>query len=58
MIEDPRCCGSGACLINEEGYCWCGQKWDGGKMCFPLLENATQDGKDDNVPQIKRATHA
>lgn len=35
MLEDERCCGTGTCIINAEGYCWCGQKWDGQKMCFP-----------------------
>ena len=35
MTEDPRCCGTGTCIINDEGVCWCGQKWDGEKMCFP-----------------------
>jgi len=35
MSDDPRCCGSGACIINDDDYCWCGQKWDGEKMCFP-----------------------
>ncbi len=35
MNEDPRCCGSGACIIDKEGRCWCGQQWDGEKMCFP-----------------------
>ena len=34
-MEDERCCGTGTCIINAEGYCWCGQKWDGQKMCFP-----------------------
>jgi hypothetical protein len=29
---DKRCCGSGTCIINEAGECWCGQKWDGDKM--------------------------
>ncbi len=33
MTEDPRCCGSGTCLIDAEGRCWCGQQWDGEKMC-------------------------
>ena len=33
MTEDLRCCGSGTCLINAEGVCWCGQRWDGEKMC-------------------------
>ena len=31
-MEDKRCCGSGTCIINAEGVCWCGQKWDGEKM--------------------------
>ena len=34
MDEDLRCCGTGTCLINAEGQCWCGQHWDGEKMCF------------------------
>jgi hypothetical protein len=35
MEEDQRCCGSGTCLINAEGVCWCGQQWDGEKMSAP-----------------------
>ena len=35
MDDDIRCCGTGTCLINAEGFCWCGQQWDGTKMCFP-----------------------
>mgnify|MGYP005989187703 FL=1 len=31
-MEDKRCCGSGTCIINVEGICWCGQRWDGEKM--------------------------
>jgi len=38
-MEDPRCCGTGTCIINADGYCWCGQKWDGEKMCFPKLQD-------------------
>lgn len=34
-MYDTRCCGSGACIINAEGLCWCGQKWDGAKMLKP-----------------------
>ncbi|MBS3998627.1 MAG: hypothetical protein KGZ67_15040 [Hydrogenophaga sp.] len=34
-MDDPRCCGTGTCLINAEGFCWCGQQWDGERMCFP-----------------------
>ena len=35
MDKDERCCGSGACIINDEGLCWCGQQWNGIKMCRP-----------------------
>ncbi len=41
MSEDPRCCGTGTCIINADGTCWCGQRWDGGKMCFPKSDAAT-----------------
>jgi hypothetical protein len=33
--EDERCCGTGHCMINADGQCWCGQQWDGEKMCSP-----------------------
>ena len=33
--DDTRCCGTGTCIINSAGACWCGQRWDGEKMCFP-----------------------
>jgi hypothetical protein len=35
MSEDTRCCGTGTCLINAEGVCWCGQRWNGETMCRP-----------------------
>jgi hypothetical protein len=35
---DDRCCGSDACIINDQGVCWCGQIWDGEKMVFPKLK--------------------
>ncbi len=35
MTDDPRCCGSGTCIIDPEGRCWCGQQWDGEKMAPP-----------------------
>ena len=41
MSDDPRCCGTGTCIINAEGLCWCGQRWDGEKMCF-MSEPAAQ----------------
>lgn len=28
MSDDLRCCGSGTCIIDPEGRCWCGQQWD------------------------------
>ena len=46
MTEDPRCCGSGTCIIDPAGRCWCGQQWDGEKMCFPALK--TSDGSDNS----------
>jgi hypothetical protein len=37
MTEDPRCCGSGTCIIDDAGQCWCGQRWNGREMCAPPL---------------------
>jgi hypothetical protein len=34
---DKRCCGSGVCIIDDAGQCWCGQVWDGAKMSAPSL---------------------
>jgi hypothetical protein len=39
MDSDPRCCGTGTCIINAEGVCWCGQVWNGEKMCMPILKS-------------------
>jgi hypothetical protein len=41
MSEDPRCCGTGTCIINADGLCWCGQRWDDEKMCFPKSDVVT-----------------
>ena len=41
MTEDPRCCGSGTCIIDPEGRCWCGQQWDGQKMVPPKPLSST-----------------
>lgn len=38
MSEDSRCCGTGTCIIDPEGRCWCGQVWDGEKMAMSKLE--------------------
>lgn len=35
MTDDERCCGTGTCIIDAQGHCWCGQVWDGEKMCRP-----------------------
>ncbi len=35
MQDDERCCGTGTCIIDAAGLCWCGQQWDGEKMCRP-----------------------
>jgi hypothetical protein len=37
MEIDERCCGTGTCIIDKDGKCWCGQQWDGEKMCFQAL---------------------
>jgi hypothetical protein len=42
MDIDKRCCGTGTCIIDKDGKCWCGQQWDGEKMCFqPLASDET-----------------
>ncbi|MBZ1351335.1 hypothetical protein KZZ10_11820 [Alcaligenaceae bacterium LF4-65] len=50
MSEDPRCCGTGTCIIDPEGRCWCGQQWDGEKMrhtsLAPLQEQDTGETKE------------
>lgn len=46
MSEDARCCGSGACIVNADGVCWCGQQWDGEKMCFPPMQYSDEDSKE------------
>ena len=50
MAEDLRCCGTGTCLINAEGVCWCGQHWDGTKMCFPDKPHCGETDLHPNTP--------
>jgi len=38
MTDDPRCCGSGTCIIDPEGRCWCGQQWDGRAAVLPPVK--------------------
>jgi hypothetical protein len=46
MSEDSRCCGTGTCIIDPEGRCWCGQVWDGEKMAMPKLELPPVEAKE------------
>lgn len=41
MNDDPRCCGSGTCIIDDQGRCWCGQQWNGQTMCHAPLAKET-----------------
>lgn len=56
---DKRCCGSGVCIINDAGECWCGQVWDGEKMAAPSLnlptktKSAYNSGSDQSKPESK-----
>jgi hypothetical protein len=43
---DKRCCGSGVCIINDQGECWCGQVWNGEKMVAPTLKMMEADDSD------------
>ena len=44
-MEDTRCCGTGTCLIEAHGRCWCGQQWDDEKMCNPHPSPTSVDNK-------------
>jgi hypothetical protein len=46
MTEDPRCCGSGTCIIDPEGRCWCGQQWNGERMCAVPLASVEEPVSD------------
>ena len=47
MKDDERCCGSGTCIIDASGSCWCGQQWDGEKMLQKPLAKLPEP---DSVP--------
>lgn len=53
MSEDPRCCGTGTCIINDKGVCWCGQVWDGEKMCRQKVIDS--DGRDEAKDTVDTA---
>lgn len=44
MNDDPRCCGSGTCIIDAEGRCWCGQQWNGHEMAAAPLAPCSPAG--------------
>ena len=48
---DKRCCGSGVCIINDAGECWCGQVWDGEKMAAPSLNLSSKYKASDSNPE-------
>lgn len=58
MQDDERCCGTGTCLIDAQGHCWCGQQWDGAKMCRPGESGAPSCASDalDNQPRQEAKT--
>jgi hypothetical protein len=45
MQDDERCCGTGTCIIDAQGACWCGQVWDGEKMCLPVQVSPSVDAE-------------
>ena len=50
---DKRCCGSGVCIIDGAGQCWCGQVWDGEKMSAPSL-TITSSINPTPEPEVKK----
>lgn len=55
MTEDPRCCGSGTCIIDATGRCWCGQQWDGDKMRF-VAQTSSSDDNEATPPEGSEAS--
>ncbi|MDP1674211.1 MAG: hypothetical protein Q8L65_14015 [Burkholderiales bacterium] len=53
MTEDLRCCGSGTCIIDCDGRCWCGQQWDGQTMCRGPLALAADHAEKDPSPSAR-----
>jgi hypothetical protein len=51
-MEDPRCCGTGTCIIDDDGQCWCGQRWDGERMCFVPPPAEASDPPTDPDPPV------
>jgi len=42
-MEDTRCCGTGTCIIDTDGECWCGQRWNGTEMSYSNLDALNLD---------------
>jgi hypothetical protein len=55
MSEDPRCCGSGTCIIDADGRCWCGQQWNGHEMCHPQAAPAPVPAAAESPPAVPAA---
>ena len=61
MQDDERCCGTGTCIIDAQGHCWCGQQWDGQKMCRPAhpaqgATDAEANGGANTAPDVDEAS--
>jgi hypothetical protein len=56
-MQDARCCGTGTCLMDIHGRCWCGQQWDGEQLCHPSETRASAESKVaiDDAPQADDA---
>jgi hypothetical protein len=58
MTEDPRCCGSGTCIIDPDGRCWCGQQWNGQRMAaVPLMPAPAPLAQDKPPPSHDALPH-
>jgi hypothetical protein len=57
MQDDERCCGTGTCIIDANGLCWCGQHWDGVKMCRPAMGDSPTFDAPELVQTPKKADH-
>ncbi len=58
MNDDPRCCGSGTCIIDPEGVCWCGQRWDGQAMRPQSVPVAAPVGDGGKTPAVQPSRHS
>ena len=50
MQNDERCCGTGTCIIDTAGRCWCGLQWDGTQMSRPTNDTAPTANVDSLTP--------